>query len=34
VPRPEDERVRNLVRELAKLSPEDPRQEIFPRAKL
>jgi len=34
VPRPEDERVRNLVRELAKLSPEDPRREIFPRAKL
>ena len=29
VPRPEDERVRNLVRELAKAAPEDPRQDLF-----
>ncbi len=34
VPRPEDERVRNLLRDLAKLSPEDPRHEIFSRAAL
>ncbi len=34
VPRPEDERVRNLVRELAKAAPEDPRQDIFARAAL
>jgi molecular chaperone DnaJ len=34
VPRPEDERVRQLLRDLAKYSPEDPRQEIFSRAEL
>ena len=32
VPKPEDERVRNLLKELGKLDPEDPRQEIFARA--
>jgi molecular chaperone DnaJ len=32
VPKPEDERVRNLLKELSKLDPEDPRQEIFSRA--
>ena len=32
VPRPEDERVRNLLKELSKLDPEDPRHEIFARA--
>jgi molecular chaperone DnaJ len=32
VPKPEDERVRNLLKELTKLSPEDPRSEIFARA--
>jgi molecular chaperone DnaJ len=32
VPKPEDERVRNLVRELGKLDQQDPRQEIFARA--
>lgn len=34
VPRPEDERVRQLLRDLTKYSPEDPRQEIFSRAAL
>jgi molecular chaperone DnaJ len=34
VPRPEDERVRNLLKELAKAAPEDPRQEIFAQAVL
>ncbi|MGB6875805.1 MAG: molecular chaperone DnaJ [Candidatus Acidiferrales bacterium] len=34
VPRPEDERVRQLLRDLTKYSPEDPRQEIFSRATL
>lgn len=34
VPRPEDERVRNLLRELGKVSHEDPRREIFSRAAL
>jgi len=34
VPRPEDERVRNLVRELAKVAPEDPRHDLFARAAL
>jgi molecular chaperone DnaJ len=29
VPKPEDERVRNLLRELSKIDPEDPRREIF-----
>jgi molecular chaperone DnaJ len=32
VPKPEDERVRNLLKELAKVDPEDPRREIFARA--
>ncbi|HVB59211.1 MAG TPA: molecular chaperone DnaJ [Candidatus Acidoferrales bacterium] len=32
VPKPEDERVRNLLRELSKIDPEDPRKEIFARA--
>ena len=32
VPRPEDERVRNLLRELSKLSPDDPRRDLFNRA--
>jgi len=32
VPKPEDERVRNLLKELTKVDPEDPRQEIFARA--
>ena len=34
VPRPEDEKVRELLRDLAKASPEDPRQDIFSRAAL
>ncbi|MFZ0465686.1 MAG: DnaJ C-terminal domain-containing protein, partial [Candidatus Acidiferrales bacterium] len=34
VPRPEDERVRQLLRDLAKHDQEDPRQEIFSRAAL
>jgi len=32
VPKPEDERVRNLLKELSKLDPEDPRREIFAHA--
>jgi molecular chaperone DnaJ len=32
VPRPEDERVRTLLRDLAKVEHEDPRREIFSRA--
>ena len=32
VPSAVDERVRNLLRELAKLAPDDPRREIFARA--
>ena len=32
VPKPEDERVRNLLKELDKIDHEDPRQEIFARA--
>jgi molecular chaperone DnaJ len=32
VPKPEDERVRNLLKELGKIDPEDPRAEIFSRA--
>jgi molecular chaperone DnaJ len=32
VPRPIDERVRNLLRELEKLSPENPRSDLFERA--
>src|SRR5690242_1788186 len=34
VPRPEDERVRQLLRDLAKHDHEDPRKEIFSRAAL
>ena len=32
VPKPEDEKVRNLLRELAKVDHEDPRREIFEKA--
>jgi molecular chaperone DnaJ len=32
VPRPIDERVRNLLRELEKLEPENPRKDLFERA--
>jgi len=32
VPKPVDERVRNLLKELAKLDPEDPRRDLFARA--
>jgi molecular chaperone DnaJ len=32
VPKPVDERVRNLLRELARLEPENPRQDLFTRA--
>lgn len=32
VPKPEDERVRNLMKELSTLDPEDPRGDIFARA--
>jgi len=32
VPKPEDERVRNLLRELGKVDHEDPRRDIFSRA--
>ena len=32
VPKPVDERVRNLLKELAKLEPEDPRHDIFAKA--
>ena len=32
VPKPEDERVRNLLKELSKIDSEDPRREIFARA--
>ena len=34
VPKPEDERVRSLLRDLAKIDHEDPRREIFSRATL
>ncbi|MGC2422211.1 MAG: J domain-containing protein [Candidatus Acidiferrales bacterium] len=34
VPKPEDERVRNLLRELGKIDNEDPRKELFARASL
>ena len=34
VPKPEDERIRNLLKELSKLDAEDPRREIFSRASL
>jgi len=33
VPKPVDERVRELLKELEKFSPEDPRKEVFERAK-
>jgi molecular chaperone DnaJ len=33
VPRPVDERVRKLLRELEELAPEDPRRDLFERAK-
>ena len=32
VPKPVDERVRNLLKELARLEPEDPRRDLFARA--
>ena len=32
VPKPVDERVRDLLRELARLEPEDPRRDLFTRA--
>jgi len=32
VPRPEDERVKQLLRDLGKAAPEDPRRDIFSRA--
>jgi molecular chaperone DnaJ len=32
VPKPVDERVRNLLKELQKLDPEDPRRDLFARA--
>jgi molecular chaperone DnaJ len=32
VPKPVDERVRNLLKELARLEPEDPRRDLFTRA--
>jgi len=34
VPKPEDEKVRELLRELSKAAPEDPRGDIFSRATL
>ena len=34
VPKPEDERVRNLLKELSKIEPEDPRKELFAKAAL
>ena len=34
VPKPEDERVRNLLKELSKIEPEDPRKELFAKATL
>ncbi|HTZ72614.1 MAG TPA: molecular chaperone DnaJ [Candidatus Aquilonibacter sp.] len=34
VPKPEDERVRTLLKDLAKLEPADPRSEIFSKAAL
>ena len=34
VPKPEDEKVKELLRELSKAAPEDPRVEIFSRAAL
>jgi hypothetical protein len=34
VPTPEDERVRNLLKELDKIEHQDPREDIFARAAL
>lgn len=34
VPRPNDERVKDLLRELSRLAPEDPRQDLFARARV
>ena len=34
VPKPTDERVRNLLRELQQLAPDDPRKDLFERAKV
>jgi len=34
VPKPEDERVRNLMKELTKIEPEDPRRDLFARARV
>lgn len=34
VPKPEDERVRNLMKELSKLDGQDPRRELFSKASL
>jgi DnaJ-class molecular chaperone len=33
VPKPVDERVRNLLRELERVAPENPRKDLFDRAK-
>jgi hypothetical protein len=33
VPKPVDERVRELLKQLEKIAPEDPRKELFDRAK-
>jgi DnaJ-class molecular chaperone len=33
VPKPVDERVRELLKELQKIAPEDPRKDLFDRAK-
>jgi molecular chaperone DnaJ len=33
VPKPEDERVREILKELEKIAPQDPRKDIFERAK-
>ena len=33
VPKPADERVRELLKELQKIAPEDPRKDLFDRAK-
>jgi hypothetical protein len=33
VPKPVDERVRELLKELGKLTPEDPRKDLFERAR-
>jgi len=32
VPKPTDERVRNLMKELETLEPEDPRKDLFAKA--